>query len=575
MLCDGRRLLRDRRPQAPAGLRAFVYRADEAVKADHTYAQMPAFAWNAVRGAAHYELQIATSRSFVQSTSVYDNASLAVPVASVQLQLPWMTGKPFALWARVRDVSGGRTSAWSAPFGFNTAWQQVPQQEPAPEGLIRWTPVEGATSYQVWYLNLPAGYASRFSTFTNVADEREYWTLHPADAAVIRWRVRAVRLVQSGSLPDGIAVTSYGPYSPVYTTTNPTTLPQGPITGVAADSDDRVDAGQATGASADAGLRLDRDDSARQVRASAALLSRVYVFSDKQCVNPVMTGSIVGGPAWAPRNGDPLALPGTDTELQEVEQSSVFLGYGAADERLHRRRRYARSRPRRPTATARRFGQRIGHHGSERRRRARPAPRVRRAAASSARLVSLPDIGWPQGRYWWTVVPVAIVDARGPSPRTATAAGTLEYHDLELPQDACAAGQVWPFGMQSSPVTTTSQTPYASGVVAGMRVVSAASQSPGFLEQPLVSWQPALGATTYEIELSRKLYPWKAVTEAGLRRQLDRAAADEAGRRHVVLPGARGEPGSRRPGADDGLVGAGRDPHHRRPFPAAEVGSAA
>jgi hypothetical protein len=132
------------------------------------------------------------------------------------------------------------------------------------------------------------------------------------------------------------------------------------------------------------------------------------------------------------------------------------------------------------------------------------------ASTAQARLVSLPDIGWPQGRYWWTVIPVAIVETQSADPSASTG-GTFEYHDLELPQDACAAGQVWPFGMQSAPVTTTSQTPYASGVVAGMRVISAAGQAPGFLERPLVSWRPALGATSYDLEVSRKLYPWKAV----------------------------------------------------------------
>src|ERR1700733_1921914 len=77
-------------PKAPTQLRAFVFRASEPVKADHTYSQMPAFAWSAVRGADHYELQIATSRAFVSSTSLYDDAALTVPVASVQLQVPWM-----------------------------------------------------------------------------------------------------------------------------------------------------------------------------------------------------------------------------------------------------------------------------------------------------------------------------------------------------------------------------------------------------------------------------------------------------------------------------------------------------
>jgi len=94
---------------------------------------------------------------------------------------------------------------------------------------------------------------------------------------------------------------------------------------------------------------------------------------------------------------------------------------------------------------------------------------------------------------------------------TTGAAGSFEFHDESLPQDLCAAGQVWPFGMQSSPVTTTSQTPYASGVGTASRVVSASVRKPAFRQLPVVTWAPAMAADTYEIELSRHVYPWKAV----------------------------------------------------------------
>ena len=36
---------------------------------------------------------------------------------------------------------------------------------------------------------------------------------------------------------------------------------------------------------------------------------RVYVFSDRQCVNTVFRGAIVGGPAYAARNKGTLKLP--------------------------------------------------------------------------------------------------------------------------------------------------------------------------------------------------------------------------------------------------------------------------
>ena len=87
----------------------------------------------------------------------------------------------------------------------------------------------------------------------------------------------------------------------------------------------------------------------------------------------------------------------------------------------------------------------------------------------------------------------------------------VEYHDVALPQDVCAAGQVWPFGIQSAPLTTSSQTPYISGLLGRPGDVGRPHGSPRFSQLPLITWQPAIGAQSYEIELSHKAYPWEAV----------------------------------------------------------------
>ena len=43
-------------------------------------------------------------------------------------------------------------------------------------------------------------------------------------------------------------------------------------------------------------------------------LYRVYIFTDKNCVNRIFTGSVVGSPAWAPRSiGGPMPIPVTRT----------------------------------------------------------------------------------------------------------------------------------------------------------------------------------------------------------------------------------------------------------------------
>ena len=99
--------------------------------------------------------------------------------------------------------------------------------------------------------------------------------------------------------------------------------------------------------------------------------------------------------------------------------------------------------------------------------------------------------------------------AAGSGPTTDAA---VEYHDAELPQDACSAGRVWPFALRSAPVTTVGGSrPFASGLALGQRIVAGAGPVPKFVELPLVTWKPAIGAQSYEIELSRHAYPWSAV----------------------------------------------------------------
>ena len=115
------------------------------------------------------------------------------------------------------------------------------------------------------------------------------------------------------------------------------------------------------------------------------------------------------------------------------------------------------------------------------------------------------DSGWPNGRFWWTVVPVEAV----------TTATGLAYRDLELPQDACAANRVASFGKQSQPVLASEQSSaaYVSGLSADGKLVTATSKLPKFYGSPLVSWQPAVGAVAYEVQWSRKLYPWKSASK--------------------------------------------------------------
>jgi hypothetical protein len=479
----------------PQGLHAFEYVADEGVRPDHTYAQMPAFAWAPARGASKYELQLATSRRFNEATLVQTSQTTA-PVASIQVQVPWMTGNPYALWVRVRALSGTRTSQWSTPFGFNTRWRSVPERLAAPDGLVRWSPVAGATGYEVLYLGVPGGYSVHFSTITNVADEREWWSFHQGLAANVRWRVRAVRVVKSAALPNGVPIAKYGPYSPIYTTPTSGTYTNAPISGIAATSD--VDSTSSSVHPHQLMPGFAWKGTGYQSDGTPAGLWRVYVFSDKECVNPVMVGSVTGSPAWAPRDAAPLKTPGTVKALTDALGGNTYLGYGGQE--------LAFSADGSPVIPAEQGGAAAAGAGAG----DSSTGSASTTTTSNAAYTTLPDNGWPEGRYWWTVVPVQLAIFPADKTKGIQDSDKVEYHDAALPQDICAAGQVWPFGIQSVPLTTSSQTPYISGLLAG-RVTSAARKSPRFSELPLITWQPAIGAQSYEIELSRKSYPWKAV----------------------------------------------------------------
>src|SRR5439155_11348954 len=60
-------------------------------------------------------------------------------------------------------------------------------------------------------------------------------------------------------------------------------------------------------------------------------LWRVYVFSDKRCVNQVMAGSLTDAPAWAPRATQALAFPATVQDVQDTMTKGKLLKYGASE----------------------------------------------------------------------------------------------------------------------------------------------------------------------------------------------------------------------------------------------------
>jgi hypothetical protein len=87
----------------------------------------------------------------------------------------------------------------------------------------------------------------------------------------------------------------------------------------------------------------------------------------------------------------------------------------------------------------------------------------------------------------------------------------LEYFDAEVPQDACESGRVSTFAKLSRPAITASGAPYVAGLTPTGRLLASASARPTVYSRPLIAWRPVVGATSYEIQWSRSIYPWRAV----------------------------------------------------------------
>jgi hypothetical protein len=102
----------------------------------------------------------------------------------------------------------------------------------------------------------------------------------------------------------------------------------------------------------------------------------------------------------------------------------------------------------------------------------------------------------------------ALTFAHGAGEPVLRTSGTFQYHDLELPQDACASGRVARFGKESEPSLTASGDLFATGLSSTGRLTSALHTT-AFYGQPLVSWTPALGATAYEVQWSKTRYPFQ------------------------------------------------------------------
>jgi hypothetical protein len=553
------------RSTVPTGLHGFLLRADEPVV--HSFPRTPAFAWNPVAGAVSYQFQLATSSAFRENGVVSAVNNLKTPVVSPRSTLPWTSNN---LYARVRAMFRNSASAWSAPFTFDMTPPAAPAPLPIPgggSGLLRWTPVEGADAYEVWLIDIP----KKEVVYTDVLDEREFYTFHRDTqwTGTVRWRIRALRIDSNPQdRKNGLPAVGYGPWSPVYLSANPA-YSGGPINLIGTVSDVFSNGDASSDAHRLMPAFLFSGDQA--LDGTQAELFRIYVSTDRQCLNTVYVSAIVGGPAYAPRPYGPLPLPVSPAQIPIARASYIAAdgpepqGYMFDGSPVSTTESMSPATP--TTAVPSDEDTNSTSSGGS----TPAAPTQLTLEGNLGAPVDLWDTDWPNGGYYWTVVPVeafspgalstsvavpgsavnaatvAVTSAFGfaagdtiligttgnqesatltsVSATTLTLAaplkfahgvgepvtrtgGNLQYRDLELPQDVCAAGRVERFGKDSEPSLTASGELFASGLSSSGKLVSAHSTAK-FYGNPLVAWTPAFGAYAYEVQWSKTRYPFK------------------------------------------------------------------
>jgi hypothetical protein len=456
----------------PVGLQTFKQRKNDARRTAFapmpTFNRTPAFAWSRVRGAAHYEFELSTSKDFdAENGLVWSGQTGFVPTMSVPVALPWSSGEPHSasFYWRVRATNGSAVSQWSdsAPMrmGFTDENDGVPQQnsKDVPAGLIRWTKVDGATGYQVWLLNVK----KTVSTITNVADLREAaQSLSPGSEVL--WRVRAERRVY-GETRNLLPAVTYGAWSSnpyradkAFVTYLPGAFPYSG--GLEALSDNTISPGT-TARSHDLvpGFVFPTTDSSQYP--GLDVLHRVYIATDADCVNIVHVGTAVSGNAYAPRSiggGEPSPVTMHDGTPVTVSESVLAKSIGGS-----------------------------GSSGAS------PVPHdfLQNRAA-----VDLWDSDWSTGRYYWTVVPVS------------------GNHDLVTPQDECQSGHVGEFKKTSvEPQLSDRGSRYVTGLSPRGLLYTARTVHATFYGSPLVAWTASPAAAGYDVQWTRTPNQWSSTRQ--------------------------------------------------------------
>ena len=222
----------------------------------------------------------------------------------------------------------------------------------------------------------------------------------------MRWRIRALRTDRTDnnmqSRQNGLPAVGYGPWSPVYSSTNPPYV-GGPIT-LGHTISDIVSTGDASPAHRLMPAFTFSGDQASD--GTSAELFRVYVFTDRQCLNRVFASAVFGGPAYAPRPFGPLALPASPASLPTAR--ATYLNDGSEPDSFTfdglKVQSTELTSPATPTTAV--------PADSDSTSTASPAAGPQQIQIGSGVLgapVDLWDTDWPGSGYYWTVIPVEAV----------------------------------------------------------------------------------------------------------------------------------------------------------------------
>ena len=183
----------------------------------------PTFSWNAVPGAAGYELRIADSQSGLENApSVSETGSSHTPASA-------LTNLQTYYW-QVRAKDGaGQFGAWSDVHSLRVEWGAVSGQSPADGSstgdttpMLSWTAVPGAAGYEVRIadslaelnsassINVTGSSYTPASALTNL--QTHYWQVRAKDGAEQFGAWSAVHSLEVASVPQGFVQVAGGTF---------------------------------------------------------------------------------------------------------------------------------------------------------------------------------------------------------------------------------------------------------------------------------------------------------------------------------------------------------------------------